>query len=163
MVAGFGGMTVFRAKLFTFRSPDGKEYAIGPAIVLETVLKTIDQKIDRRRATERQAKVFAAMKDLKDFTNTANYMEASLQSFQNLTQEQKAEITNVISQYRTLSGWPDTLKILGLGFAFLNVAGEENFDQVLKNLTQFLASLKQPSPPSTPPAAAPPPASPDAR
>ncbi len=46
-------MTVFRSKLFTFRSPDGKEYAIGPAIVLETILKTIDQKIDRRRATER--------------------------------------------------------------------------------------------------------------
>ena len=47
IVAGFGSMTIFRSKLFTFRTPDGTEYAIGPAIVLETVLKTIDQKIDR--------------------------------------------------------------------------------------------------------------------
>jgi hypothetical protein len=36
VVAGFGGMTIFRSKLFTYRSPDGKDYAIGPAIVLDT-------------------------------------------------------------------------------------------------------------------------------
>src|ERR1700742_4465686 len=38
IVAGFGAMVVFRSKLFTFRSPDGKDYSIGPAIVLETAL-----------------------------------------------------------------------------------------------------------------------------
>lgn len=60
IVAGFGAMVVFRSKLFTFKSSDGNEYPIGPAIVLDTILKMIDSKIDRRRATERQTRVYDA-------------------------------------------------------------------------------------------------------
>lgn len=140
IVGGFGGMTVFRSKLFTFRSPDGTEHAIGPAIVLEAILKTIDQKIDRRRATERQAKVYAEMGNLSDFENTTKYIRASLPSFQNLTEEDKREIEAVIKDYQDID-WPDSLKCLGLGFAYLNIAGEENFDQVVANLKKFLESI----------------------
>lgn len=143
IIAGFGAMAVFRSKLFTFRSTDGKDYPIGPAIVLDTVLKTIDAKIDRRRATDRQSKVFDAMFNIHDFNNTANYIEASLPSFQNLSQEDKTQIKDVIDQYKKTADWPDTLKSLGLGFAFLTIAGEENFDQVLINLRQFVADQKQ--------------------
>jgi hypothetical protein len=74
-------MAIFRSKLFTFRSTDGKDYPIGPSIVLDTVLKTIDSKIDRRRATERQAEVFESIDGLK-FERVANYIEASLSAFQ---------------------------------------------------------------------------------
>ena len=138
LVAGFGAMAVFRSKFFTFRSPDGKEFPIGPAIVLDTVLRTIDSKIDRRRATERQAQVFESMITLHDFASVSNYFEASLSSFQNLSQDDKTEIKNVIDQYRALTSWPDTLKSLGLGFAFLNISGEENYDQVMANLRKFI-------------------------
>lgn len=147
LAAGFGGMTVFRSKLFTYRSSDGTEYAIGPAIVLDTVLKTIDHKIDRRRATERQAKVFAQMGGLSDFENTAKYIEASLNSFQNLSKEEKADIKAVIDQYRSFT-WPERLKIMALGFAFLNIAGEENFDEVMKNIREFLRA-ESAKPPGT--------------
>jgi ABC-type transport system involved in multi-copper enzyme maturation permease subunit len=154
IVAGFGAMVVFRSKLFTFRSPDGKDYSIGPAIVLETALRTIDSKIDRRRATERQIEVFQAMHDLTDFSSTASYIEASLLSFQNLSQDDKAAIANVIQEYRDTSKWPDSLKVLGLGFAFLNLACDTNFDQVITNLKAYLkaqaASLSVP--PANPPA-----------
>src|SRR5215470_2923368 len=34
--AGFGAMAVFRSKLFTYRTDDGKDIAIGPSIVLDT-------------------------------------------------------------------------------------------------------------------------------
>jgi len=145
MVAGFGGMTIFRSKLFTFRSSEGKDYAIGPALVLETVLSTIDQKIDRRRATERQAKIFDEMRNLTDFDHTAQYIEASLNSFQNLTEDEKKKIISVIGEYRR-STFPEGLKIMALGFAFLNIAGEENFDEVMKNIRQFLESLRTQSP-----------------
>ena len=142
LVAGFGAMVIFRSKFFTFRTTDGKDFPIGPAIVLDTVLKTIDSKIDRNRATERQAQVFNSMVGLHDFTNVANYLEASLSSFQNLSQDDKTEIKSVIDQYRALTGWPDTLKSLGLGFAFLNISGEENYDQVISNLQKFINDEK---------------------
>jgi hypothetical protein len=148
VAAGFGAMTIFRSKLFTFKSSDGKEYPIGPSIVLDTVLKMIDSKIDRRRATDRQLKVFNAMFGIDDFVSTANYIEASLLSFQNLSQDDKAQVTSVIDQYRLLTRWPDTLKSLGLGFAFLTIAGEDNFDHVMINLKRYVASQRAVDPPN---------------
>ena len=77
------------------------------------------------------------MSDLKDFERVAQYIQASLNSFQNLTQEEKGEINAVIDEYRE-SGWPNPLKVMAMGFAFLNIAGEENFDEVIRNLRRFL-------------------------
>jgi hypothetical protein len=140
IVSGFGAMAIFRSKLFTFRSTDGKDYPIGPSIVLDAVLKTLDSKIDRRRATERQIEVFDSIDGLK-FKPVADYIEASLNAFQNLSQEDKAQIIAVIDQYRKLPDWPDTLKCLGLGFAFLTIAGDENFEQVIENVQKYIKDL----------------------
>jgi hypothetical protein len=137
VAAGFGAMTIFRSKLFTYKSADGNEYAIGPAIVLDTILKVIDAKIDRHRATDRQVRVFDAMHGISDFKKVASYIEASLLSFQNLSQDDKKRITETLLEYRT-SEWPESLKVLGLGFVFFTVAGEENFDLVMTNLRLFL-------------------------
>jgi hypothetical protein len=164
IVAGFGAMIVFRSKLFTFKSSDGQEYPIGPAIVLETILKMIDSKIDRLRATERQTRVFNSMHDLSDFTKTADYVEASLLSFQNLSQDDKAQISSTITQYREMTKWPPALKGLALGFAFLTIAGEANFDLVIANLQRYAAEQVPPAPPPGPPPGppAPPPGPPPA-
>ena len=156
IVAGFGSMTIFRSKLFTFRTPDGTEYAIGPAIVLETVLKTIDQKIDRVRAIDRQKRVAASLRGLDDFDKASQYLLASLNSFQNLTKEKKDEIAAVIKDYAA-PALPVQLKIMAMGFAFLNISGEKNFDQVIENLKDYLR-LTAPGPPSGgPPPGGPPP------
>jgi hypothetical protein len=140
VLAGFGAMTVLRSSLFTYRSPDGTEYKIGPAIAIETIFKTIDQKIDRQRARERHERVFRSLNGIReaDFQPVADYVEMSLLSFQTLTQQQKAEITDFIQQLKstTWSGW---LKTLALGFVFLTVAGEENFDEMVENLKKKLS------------------------
>jgi hypothetical protein len=160
IVAGFGAMVVFRSKLFTFKSSDGNEYPIGPAIVLDTILKMIDSKIDRRRATERQTRVYDALADVNDFSKTTDYFEASLLSFQNLSQDDKTQISSTINQYRTTTRWPDRLKGLGLGFAFLTIAGEANFDLVVGNLKKYVSLPGAASPAGgVPPAGDAPPAS----
>ena len=73
----------------------------------------------------------------------ANYIEASLFSFQNLSQDDKTQIKTVLDQYRQMTTWPDTLKCMGLGFAFLNIAGDENFDRVVNNLKQFITEQQK--------------------
>jgi hypothetical protein len=138
LVAGFGAMVVLRSKLFIFRTEDGKEYPIGPSIVIETLLRVFDRKIDRLRASERQRRVFEQMKDITDFNAAASYLEASLLSFQNLSQDEKAEIARVIDEYRKQTAWPAALRTMAVGFAFLTIAGEENFDQVIANLKGYL-------------------------
>lgn len=141
LVAGFGAMALLRSKLFIFRTEDGKEYPIGPSIVMETFLRMLDRKIDRLRASKRQQRVFEQMKDIADFDAVANYVEASLLSFQNLSQEEKADITEVIQEYRKQVAWPGPLRTMAVGFAFLTIAGEENFDQVMRNLKSYLAKI----------------------
>jgi hypothetical protein len=141
LAAGFGAMVLLRSKLFIFRSDDGKEYPIGPSIVIETLLRVLDRKIDRLRASERQRRVWAQMKDIADFEAAAGYLEASLLSFQNLSEEEKKEIAAVIEQYRQVSDWAPALRTMAVGFAFLTIAGEENFDQVIANLKAFLLTL----------------------
>jgi hypothetical protein len=137
VAAGFGAMVVMRSKLFTFNTPDGQAFAVGPAIVIDTVLQTIDQKIDRLRAAERQERVYQQLQNVVAFEPAAQYLEASLLSFQNLSEDQKAAIHEVITEYRQ-SAWDDRLKIMAVGFAFLTIAGEENFDRVVGNMKRFL-------------------------
>jgi hypothetical protein len=161
VVAGFGAMAVFRSKLFSFKASDGTEVPIGPAIVLDSILKMIDHKIDRRRATERQTRVFNSMFEFRDFTAIADYMEASLNSFQNLSEDDKKAISEGIKDLKTRTTWPEQLKCLALGFAFLTVAGDENFDLVVSNIKRYLSTQKTaaPSPNPAPPAGpVPPPA-----
>src|SRR5262245_59809338 len=45
LAAGFGAMAVLRSNFFIFRTEDGKEYPIGPYIVIETFLRMLDRKI----------------------------------------------------------------------------------------------------------------------
>jgi hypothetical protein len=93
-----------------------------------------------------------ALHGLTNFDTIAQYIEASLNSFQNLTGEEKTEVTAIIEQYRRLL-WPAELKLMALGFAFLNIAGEENFDEVVRNVRVFLDGL--PTQVATPPAVSP--------
>jgi len=137
LVAGFGAMVVMRSKLFTFNAPGGQEYSIGPAIVVDTILQTIDQKIDRLRAAERQERVFKKLSSISDFQKAADYLEASVLSFQHLSDDDKAAIHEAIGLYKDRS-WDDRLKVMALGFAFLTVAGEDNFDQVIETMEPFL-------------------------
>jgi hypothetical protein len=143
IVAGFGAMALLRSKLFIFRADDGKDYPIGPSIVIETFLRMLDRKIDRLRASFRQKRVFDQMKSVDNFDDAANYLEASLLSFQNLGAEEKTEIAAVINQYRRATNWPAALRMMAVGFAFLTIAGEENFDQVIANLKAYLSELNQ--------------------
>lgn len=138
IAAGFGAMVLLRSKLFIFRTEDGKEYPIGPAIVIETLLRVLDRKIDRMRASARQRRVWEQMKDIGDFDAAASYLEASLLSFQNLSPDEKKDIADVIQEYRRLATWPAPLRTMAVGFAFLTIAGEENFDQVIGNLKAYL-------------------------
>jgi multisubunit Na+/H+ antiporter MnhC subunit len=144
MVAGFGAMAVFRSKFFSFKSSDGTEVPIGPAIVLDTILKMIDQKIDRHRATARQTRVFEAMFGITDFSRTADYVVASLNSFQNLSGDDKKAISDGIKDLKARTDWSGALKSLALGFMFLTVAGDENFDVVVANIKKYLSTQQTP-------------------
>ena len=62
------------------------------------------EQIDRKRALERQAKVYRGMKDFTNYAEIADYIIASLNSFQNLNEGNKKEIKDVIDDYVKVDG-----------------------------------------------------------
>lgn len=135
IVAGTAAMTLLRSKLFTFRTDAGADIPIGPVVIVDTLLRVFDRKIDRWRSTRRQGLVLTELADFDDFEFAARYIVSSLLSFQNLSQQEKMEIAEVIGQYRVgFADWPPIPKTMAAGYALLNIAGEENFTQVIDGM-----------------------------
>ncbi len=150
IVGGFGAMTVLRSKLFVFRTDDGKEIPIGPDLVIASLLRIMDRKIDRLRAARRQQLVFelaqriatAAGND-NDFDNPNSFILISLASFQNLSTDEKQQITTTADVLREkFKGKPSLFKAMILGFAVLDIAGEENLRAIMQDLEKYLWSTK---------------------
>jgi hypothetical protein len=53
-----------------------------------------------------------------------------------LSQEQKTIISGIIDEYRE-SDLDDKLKIMALGYAYLTIAGEDNFNKVVDKMQGF--------------------------
>lgn len=164
IAAGFGGMMIARSKLFTYQGESGNEYSFGPAIVLESFLKTLDRKIDRLRSAERQKLVFAKIKDIPEIDEKTlefalDYLQTSLQSYQNLSEAEKASFGKVLEGYRT-ARLPPLLRMLAVGFALVNISGEENFDQVMADFVEAIKKVTTSPVPAAPVPPAPPPPAP---
>ncbi len=146
--AGFGAMAIFRSKLFVFRSDDGKEFPVGPDIVLSSVLKIVDRKIDRQRAARRQQLVFEKASDIAaligsaaDFGVAANFLVISMSSFQNLSDVEKQQIAAAAARLKNdkdLIEAPNFYKAMTLGFALLDITGEEGFSDIVVDLQKYL-------------------------
>jgi hypothetical protein len=147
-VAGFGAMIVLRSKLFVFRTDDGKEIPIGPDLVIASILRIMDRKIDRLRAARRQQLVFELAKSIAaaagndaTFENPNSFVLISLASFQNLSTEEKQQITETADQLQEkFKGKPTLLKAMILGFVLLDIAGEDNLSAIMQDLEEYLRS-----------------------
>lgn len=153
IVAGFGAMAVMRSKLFIFRTDEGKDIPVGPDLVITSILRIIDRKIDRLRAARRQQLVFelakriaAAMSNDVDFENPNSFVILSLAAFQNLSTEEKQAISAKTQALQAeLKGKPSLFKALSLGFVVLDIAGEENLSAIMQDLEDYLKSTSQPA------------------
>lgn len=145
IVTGSGAMLILRSKLFTIRSEGGKDIAFGPAVIVDAVLAALDRGIDRSRASARHKRVFDSLNGVDDFDGTVAYFQMSLLSFQNLTQQEKADLVAVIDEYKEVERWSPALKTMAIGFAILTLAGEDNFDQFVRGLKTYLEAGASPS------------------
>lgn len=146
--AGFGAMVVLRSKLFLYHTNDGKEIPIGPDLVADRLLKVIDRKIDRQRAAARELLVFELMHKYTKFGVTSEFFQISLGSFQNLSEEEKHEYKEKAEKLAQLPH-SEGLKVMALGFLFLDLSGEANLRDVCAILDQRLAA-EPPAAPANP-------------
>ena len=138
VIAGFGAMAVMRSKLFTFKTAGGSEIAIGPDAVITIFLQAVDRAIDRQRAAQRQSLVWETIQDIAYSSVVPNFFQGSLQAYQNLSAPEKSTLASVIKEVDASTNLKPQLKMMTLGFGFLNISGEENYRRLMIDLKVFL-------------------------
>ena len=147
LAAGFGSMIILRSKLISIKGPDGKEVAVGPDLVVAEILRVFDQHMDRHRSAQRMDLVKKETAGIEQADRMGDYLLTSLASFQNLSNADREVITQTIE--RVLKTTLDrSMKILALGYGFLNIAGEETFKRAMEGVRAYAGP--QPPPPAPP-------------
>jgi hypothetical protein len=123
LTAGFGSIILMRSKFFKVNVGD-KEVAVGPEMIINVYLETLETKIDRERALIRKNIVEKTMAHI-DFQKAKGYVEttilASLQSpSQDTTKLLMVEIDKISE-----SSTEDKEKSLALGYLILDIMGED--------------------------------------
>lgn len=135
IAAGFGATAIMRTRLAVIKGSDNKDVSIGPDIVLSLLMTMIDRRIDRWRSLRRQRLIVQYFNDLRalgSIDDASEYLLASLISFQNISEADKKELNDQVQQNKAAKVRDPYIRLTTLGYIFLTIAGEENFDQVLK-------------------------------
>jgi hypothetical protein len=122
LLAGFGGMALFRTSLFTLRVKD-TDIAIGPAAVLQIILRAADRACDRDRAGPRAERVKKIMQGVSYAQAKSALVPHCFQLMQNFSAAEAAEMKQAIS---VLDGesMRDQIKAYNLGLLLMNYVGE---------------------------------------
>jgi hypothetical protein len=155
VVAGFGAMVVMRSKLLNLVSENGESQAVGPDAVFMQLLRSMDRQIDRYRSTRRQEIVYTESMNVKDPDTATPFLSVFLNAFQNLSNAEKQAITQTSEQLKK-TDLPKDLKLMAICFSYLNVIGEKNFYDIMKQLGKYQNPQTQTPPPITSPPSTPP-------
>jgi hypothetical protein len=149
IVAGFGAMIVMRSKLFNFKTEGGEDFAIGPDAVISTFLSSVDRKIDRFRSSLRQEVVYEETVKIVNPMNASGFFRTSIASYQNLSDAEKGELDSLVKEVLANNELGPRLKLMAIGFGFLNIYGEKNYKALMDQLKKYQSQFpddKQPPP-----------------
>lgn len=128
--AGLGSTIIMRSKFFKINI-NGKEAAIGPEIIINTFLETMEKRIDRDRALQRKVLVEQYMGEV-NFSEKKGYVETTLiASLQTNSPEFTKTIMDEIEKINN-SDIEDRQKSYALGYLILDVIGEKFLRSLFK-------------------------------
>ncbi|OGW18041.1 MAG: hypothetical protein A3G93_08840 [Nitrospinae bacterium RIFCSPLOWO2_12_FULL_45_22] len=134
--AGFGSTILMRSKFFKVRI-NGKEAAIGPEIIINIFLETLEKMIDRDRALERKNIVEKYMADI-DFDKTKDYVVTTIiASLQNASPETTRKLMDDTDKI-AISSMGDIEKSFALGYLILDIMGEKFLKGLFYNKERFI-------------------------
>jgi hypothetical protein len=139
LVAGFGAMIVMRSKIFNFKTESGENYAVGPDAVLSIFLTSVDRQIDRYRASRRQNLVYEETQNIDKPESAPDFLRAFLVSYQNLSNQERLDIDEEVKKIYANQELLKTprLQFMTAAFGFLNIMGESNFRELVKQLKKY--------------------------
>jgi hypothetical protein len=129
--AGFGSSVLLRSKLLNVQLTGGKEVALGPEIVVQTLLTIIDRELDRLRARRRFDTVHRLFASV-DFERSKLRLPLQVfQAMQGVTEEETQTLMSRVSDVDEMKTLGNQDKAFLLGFYLLDLVGEEFLAEVL--------------------------------
>lgn len=146
-LAAFSSSALLRAKLMTIRLSDGKEVALGPELIIQTLLTVLDRELDRYRARHRFDTVHRLFATV-DFDRAKLRLPLQVfQAMQTITEEESARLMKRIAEVDQMKTIDARDKSFLLGFYLLDLVGVEFLDGVLsRHGDEFTASPPSPTP-----------------
>lgn len=139
LTAGFGSTILMRSK-FMKVNINGKEIAVGPELIINVYLETLERKIDRDRALIRKNVVEHCMSEI-DFHKARGYAETTIiASLQNATPERIKHLMDEIKKIESSHQMGEKEKSFALGYLVMNIMGEDFLQELFNdhNKEEFL-------------------------
>lgn len=132
LTAGFGSTILMRSKFFKV-NVSGKEVAVGPEMIINVYLETLETKIDRERALIRKKLVEKTMAPI-DFQKAKGYVETTiLASLQNPSPETTKFLMDKIEAIAESTEKDEKEKSLALGYLILDIMGEKFLQELFND------------------------------
>ena len=140
LLAGSSSLVFFRSAIFKFRVGDS-DLAIGPSIVLDTLLTAADRAVDRVMAAPRAIFVHDLMKDIAFEKAAVILPQHCVSLMQNVASEESQRIVSIVNKLRADKESPNKIKTLNLGLALLSIVGEKVLRTAVDSLLEDLQEL----------------------
>lgn len=133
LLGGFGAMALFRTSVFNVRVGE-TSVAVGPAAVLQVILRAADRETDRLRAGPRAARVGAIMRGIVyDRARDALPLHC-FALMQNLTLEEQNALEQALAVLDRKQSMGDEAKAYSLGLLLMNLVGEDVLQRAANGL-----------------------------
>lgn len=142
-MAGLGSAVLMRSKFLKI-NVRGKEAAIGPEMIINVFLETLERQIDRERALTRKTLVEQCMKDI-DFERSWEYVITTIQGArQTASPEIIRELVDNVEKIRQFPTDPVD-KSYALGYLVLDAMGETFLKQLFDRHNRERLAVKSDS------------------
>ena len=122
LVAGLGAMAFLRSSIFKVKVQD-EEVAVGPAIVLDTLLKFADAQVDRGRAVDRASRIASVVKEFTLAQAGADLPRLCFALMQNLPIDVRQRLLDDITLVVTDTKRSESVKVLEIGLGLWGRVG----------------------------------------
>ncbi len=146
VLGGFGAMALFRTSVFNVRVGD-TSVAVGPAAMLQVILRAADRETDRLRAGPRAITVGKIMRNVIYGRAREALPYHCFALMQNLTLEEQNGLEQALAVLDKKESMGDEAKSYSLGLLLMNVVGEDVLGRAVAGLGE---RIKGP-PPDKPP------------
>ncbi|HTS39303.1 MAG TPA: hypothetical protein VMH84_02010 [Xanthobacteraceae bacterium] len=122
LLAGLGAMAFLRSSVFRARVGD-EEVAIGPAVILDTLLKFADAQVERGRAIDRATRIANVIQSLPLAQAGADLPRLCFALMQNLPAEVRQRVLDDITLIVTDTKRSDAVKAMEIGLVLWSRVG----------------------------------------